>query len=34
MDEAIDPVVDVESMCRGFLQNAAARQWAVAHGGA
>jgi hypothetical protein len=27
MDEA---VVDIESMCRGFLQNAAARQWAVA----
>jgi hypothetical protein len=21
---------DIESMCRGFLQNAAARQWAVA----
>ena len=27
MDETI---VDIESMCRGFLQNAAARQWAVA----
>ncbi|MEA2971580.1 MAG: hypothetical protein QOG82_38 [Actinomycetota bacterium] len=30
MDEAIDPVVDIESMCRGFLQNAAARQGAIA----
>ena len=25
-----DQIVDIESMCRGFLQNAAARQWAVA----
>ncbi len=26
----MDDQMDIESLCRGFLQNAAARQWAVA----